>query len=197
MSGGRTLHFACSCGELAGRLVDVDARDGTHIVCHCDDCRANLVALGHTDPGAEGVELFQTTPDKIKIDQGGENLALLRLSPKGLMRWYAKCCSTPLFNTTSRRGMAFTGVSAEIIKNHETELGPVIARGFIKTPSGKVTHEGLRPMLTSMMGRMGKSWIKGTWRDTPFFDETGIPVREARVLTREERAAAFMGLSQT
>ena len=93
--------------------------------------------------------------------------------------------------------MAFTGVSAEIIKNHETELGPVIARGFIKTPSGKVTHEGLRPMLTSMMGRMGKSWIKGTWRDTPFFDETGTPVREARVLTREERAAAFMGLSQS
>jgi len=52
-------------------------------------------------------------------------------------------------------------------------------------------------MLTSMMGRMGKSWIKGTWRDTPFFDETGTPVREARVLTREERAAAFMGLSQS
>ena len=128
MSGGRTLHFACSCGELAGRLVDVDARDGTHIVCHCDDCRANLVALGHTDPGAEGVELFQTTPDKIKIDQGGENLALLCLSPKGLMRWYAKCCSTPLFNTTSRRGMAFTGVAAGIIQNHEVELGPIISR---------------------------------------------------------------------
>lgn len=196
MTGGQTLHFACACGELEGRLVDVDARDGTHIVCHCNDCRANLVALGHSDPGAEGVELFQTTPDKINIDQGGEHLALLRLSPKGLMRWYAKCCSTPLFNTPSHRVMAFTGISAKIIRDHETALGPVIARGFVKTPSGKTKHEGLRPMLISMMGRMGKAWISGAWRDTPFFDDTGTPSREARILTREERAAAFMGLNQ-
>lgn len=196
MSGGRTLHFACACGELSGRLVDVDARSGTHIVCHCNDCRANLTALGHSDPGDAGIELFQTSPDKIKIDTGGEHLALLRLSPRGLMRWYAKCCSTPLFNSMNRRAMPFAGVSVAALKEPEA-IGPIVTRGFVKAPSGKVKHEGLRPMLTGMMGRMGKAWIDGSWRDTPFFDDTGAPTREARVLTREERAAAFMGLTKS
>lgn len=186
MSGSRALQFACSCGELAGRLVDVNASDGTHIVCLCDDCRANLVALGQTDPGAEGVELFQTTPDKIKIDQGGDNLALVRQM---------------LLNTAVQhdkpQGHGLHWRLRRNHQNHEAELGQVIARGFVKSPSGKVTHKGLRPMLTSMMGRMGKSWITRTWRDTPFLDNIGTPVKKARVLTREERAAAFMGLSQT
>lgn len=189
---GRTLHFACACGELHGRLVDVAAHDGTHIKCYCDDCRTNLVALGHSDPAAEGVDLFQTTPDKIKIDAGGENLSVLRLSPKGLMRWYAKCCSTPLFNTMAKRGIPFVGVAGDQIKEHEA-LGPVRARGFVPK-DGKTTHENAGHMMTSMMARAGKSWIKGTWRDTPFFDETGTPTVPPRVLSREERAAALMGL---
>jgi hypothetical protein len=195
MSVGQTLHFSCACGELTGRLVDISARDGRHIVCHCNDCRVNLVALGHSDPGAEGVDLFQTTPDKIKIDKGGENLALLRLSGKGLMRWYAKCCSTPLFNTTTKRGLPMVGISAKTIDEYSA-LGPVTSRAYKKQPDGKVTHENAGPLITSMMARMGKAWIDGSWRDTPFFDDTGTPVRDARVLSREERAAAFMGLSR-
>ena len=57
-----------------------------------------------------GSEVFQTTPARIEFTQGADQLACMRLSPKGLMRWYARCCNTPIANTLPSPGMAFAGI---------------------------------------------------------------------------------------
>lgn len=192
---GRNLQFSCACGELHGVLRDVDARSGTHVTCHCDDCRANLTALGHTDPGAKGVDIFQTTPDRITIEAGGENLGILRLGPKGLLRWYAKCCSTPLFNTLPSGKIPFVGVQTTALKDTDA-LGPIQVRGFIPGKNGKQTHQGLPKMIIGMGSRALSARLSGKHRDTPFFDaDTGAPTAPQRLLTREERAAALQGFS--
>jgi hypothetical protein len=38
------------------------------------------------------------------------HLRLMRLSEKGLLRWYAGCCDTPLFNTMATPKVPFVGV---------------------------------------------------------------------------------------
>jgi len=66
-----------------------------------------------------GVALYQTRPDCVHIDDGAEHLACLRLSPKGLLRWYASCCDTPLANTLVDRPKHL---------NPSTGLHPIVVR---------------------------------------------------------------------
>ena len=44
-------------------------------------------------------DIFQIPIAHVHITAGHEQLALMRLTPKGLNRWYAKCCNTPIGNT--------------------------------------------------------------------------------------------------
>lgn len=192
---GRTLHLACACGELRARLVDIAVNDGVHVVCHCDDCRANMTALGHTDPGAEGVDLFQTTPDKVRIDKGGENLAILRLTPKGVLRWYAKCCSTPLWTTMGTRTIPAMAVQTRNITESDT-LGPVTVRAFVQESGRPMRHENAVGWMTGLMARSARAWISGRWKTSELFDDDGHPTRPVHLATRQERAAALMGLQR-
>jgi hypothetical protein len=189
----RTLGFGCGCGALSGRLVDVQTHTGTRIQCHCNDCRLGYVVLGQPDPRAQGVGLFQTTPDRIRIDRGTHTLALVRLGPTGLMRWHAACCATPLFNTMARRRIPFAAVQTAAVADPDA-LGPVRARSFARGKDGRIIHENAGLMVTAMVSRMARAWITGTWRDTPFFDAQGAPAAPARILCRADRAAARAAL---
>jgi len=182
--------LSCTCGSLTGTLKDVGPQCGTHIICHCDDCRAAHNHLGHKMPADEGIDLYQTSPDKIKIDKGGENLGVLRLSPKGLMRWYAKCCDTPMFNTLANPKMAFVGVQTAAM-DETSNLPPVKGRFHRKGADGKVKQEGMMRAGGQLLSRMAKARLSGRWKDTPFFDsDNWSPVTEPTVLTLEERKAA-------
>ena len=81
------LEFACSCGKLQGQITASCLASGTHAMCYCRDCRAAELYLKQPDPAPGPVDLFQTTPDAITITNGMQHLGLLRLSPRGLMRW--------------------------------------------------------------------------------------------------------------
>jgi hypothetical protein len=138
---------------------------------------------------ADGVNLLQTTPDMISIDQGAEFLGLMRLSPRGLFRWYATCCDAPLFNTLRVRGAPFAGIQTNRLAN-PAAAGPVRVRGYVPGPDGKLRHQGAARMTWGIFSRMGSAWISGRWRKTPFFDASGTPMAEARILSKSERAAA-------
>lgn len=79
----------------------------------CDDCQSYAYQMDRADDILDpsgGTELYQTTLSNITITQGAEHLGCLRLSPKGLMRWYAGCCDTPIANTLPRHKVPFAGV---------------------------------------------------------------------------------------
>lgn len=46
--------------------------------------------------------------------QAAENLACLRLTDKGLLRWYSTCCQTPIGNTSANWKISFVGQSISI-----------------------------------------------------------------------------------
>lgn len=186
-----TLGFACRCGALRGEIRDVSPAAFTHVVCHCGDCRSAYTHLGLADP--ESVGIFQTTQDRIHIAQGGDNLRVFRHTPRGALRWFAACCGTPLFFTPLKARLVHVGVNADRLDAPEA-LGKVRAEGFVPAGPGKVRHKGMPRMVSRMLTRMAAKNLNGEWRDTPFFDADGAPVREPQVLSREARAAALMGL---
>lgn len=184
------LEFSCSCGGLQGNIESQAVKTGTHSVCYCADCRAGELYFDQPDPAPGPVDLFQTTPDALTITQGHENLGLMRLSPRGTMRWFAKCCNEPMFNTTPSRKLPFVGIKAETLKD-PSRIGPVVGKTFMPRPGGKPTHKGMARLVWNIITRMGAAGLSGRWRNTPFFDESGKPVAQAVIPTKQERAALY------
>lgn len=160
-------------------------------MCHCQDCRAAEMYLGQPDPVPSGVDLFQTTPDAIQLENSTKGMSVLRLGPKGPLRWYATCCKAPMFNTLSRAGIPFSTVLVARL-SEPTRLGPIIARAFVPQPGGAPNHKGAGRMVWRMVSNMAAARLSGRWRQTPFFDlSTGSPTAPVHLLTKEERIGLY------
>ena len=78
--------FACRCGATEWQIER--PKSGLHLICYCADCQTAARHLG-TDgvmDAAGGTNILQVAPEQITFTKGAENLGVLRLSPKGLMR---------------------------------------------------------------------------------------------------------------
>ena len=187
------ISLSCKCGTLSGVLRDVSPKVGSRVVCYCKDCQAGAHALGAefvlNDRG--GTDIFQSIPSVIDIQQGQEHLACLRLSPKGLMRWYAGCCDTPLFNTLATPKLTFSGIVTANLSGETEALGPVIAvnKGECATPGDAIRSFGFLNAGWQIIKRNLAAKLRGD-RKTPFFTDDGAPVVSPRVLTLDERKAA-------
>ena len=107
-----TLSLKCRCGEVSGSATDVTPSSGTRVVCCCSDCQAFAVYLGAQSDTLDdfgGTEIFQLTQSQFVIDQGMDKLRSMRLTKKGLLRWYTGCCNTPIGNTITAK-MPLVGV---------------------------------------------------------------------------------------
>ncbi|WP_146174227.1 DUF6151 family protein [Litoreibacter ponti] len=190
------ISLTCQCGSFKARLRGADAKNGNHGVCYCVDCQAfarHLVQLDRVADAAGGTEIYQTQPHRFEITEGAAHLAVLRLSPKGLNRWYAACCNTPICNTPRSPKVAFAGVVAANITAPDGALGPIRFRYKresalhpVSEPAGNMVGFVVKT-LSAILGER----LSGRWRDTPFFDDGGNPVVEPRVISREEKAAAY------
>ncbi|MEO9572438.1 MAG: DUF6151 family protein [Tateyamaria sp.] len=192
---GVDLPFACSCGTVNGKLVGVSPTNGNRLECYCGDCRAAEAFATPNRAIPDGpVQLYQTTPAHIRIDAGTGQLAVFSLSPKGVLRWYANCCGTMLFNTLRNPKIAFAAVFTDAISDANA-LGPVRARANIQNGDGTSRNEGFGRMLRSFAKGAIPARFTGSWKNTPFFDpDTLEPVSEIYVLSKEERAAVTPNL---
>ena len=88
------------------------ARSSQHIVCDCHDCRAFVRHLGGNEvlDAQGGTEIVASLPSHVRFDAGNDALACLSLSPRGLLRWVAACCGTPLANTPRNPKLADVGL---------------------------------------------------------------------------------------
>lgn len=183
------LAFSCACGKFQGTLSTEGAKAGTHVACFCADCRANEVVHGKNDPAPDPVRLLQIAPEAIKIAQGAEYLRPMRLSSRGILRWYASCCNTPIANTLGKPGLPFAGIRTALFSDPD-HFGRVRVQAFVPQAGKPPRTKSALPMVMALFKRMGASRLSGSWRDTPFFDvDTGKPVAEIKVLSKEERAS--------
>lgn len=189
---GVDLTFACDCNTVHGALIGVSPHNGNRVDCYCHDCRAAEVYAGQPDPAPGPVGIFQYKPDKVRIDAGQDQLAVFSFSDKGVLRWQARCCGAPLFNTLRSPKIAFVGIRTDRVSD-ATALGPVVSRAFVRKANGKRGHDGLRHALFNFASNAITARLTGRWKQTPFFDAaTGEPVSKVHVVSAAERAAIVL-----
>ena len=98
-----SAELRCRCGEVRAVVTNPSPRTVNRVICYCDDCQAYAHRLGRADllDSHGGTDIVQVAPASLAFVQGQDKIAGLRLSPKGLYRWYARCCNTPVGNTVS------------------------------------------------------------------------------------------------
>lgn len=184
------MTWSCRCGQMT---ADIVTGRGWHFVCYCKDCQAaahHLGAAGILDEHG-GTEVYQTQPDRYTITSGAEYLKLLRLSPKGALRFYAGCCDSPFAMVIPNPQLPFASVLTYGFAELDA-LGPIEAYLYTDEATGPVPHPATpagpfmrRVLWSTLVARLG-----GHHRPTPFFRDDGTLVSVPRVLSVDERAAA-------
>lgn len=192
MNSMTNLSLKCKCGAVEGGISHVSPKVGNHVVCYCNDCQAfanHLSMDGDILDAWGGTEIYQTAPWHISIHKGIENIRCLRLTPKGLYRWYTGCCNTPVGNTLSAR-YPFVGVIHSFIdKDGETEskLGYVKGYNKLEAAKGEIPAE-YQDMGMPLGTTMAVIWRLIRWKLTRsgkpnlFFDESGLCISKPEIL---------------
>lgn len=167
-------------------------------ICYCDDCQAFLHHLGRADllDAHGGTDIIQVPPAALAFGRGTERIVGVRLTPKGLYRWYADCCKTPVGNTLTP-GVPFVGIVAqafEVGANRPDAIfgpprGAFLGKFAIGTaPEGST---GLNPRLIVRAVANILRWrITGRTWPHPFFDRvTRAPTHPLTTLSPEARDA--------
>lgn len=186
----------CNCGEVHGMARNVSAASGTRIVCYCDDCQSFARFLDREDVILDehyGTDIFQLTPSQVSFDKGSDQLRCVKLTDKGMYRWYTGCCNTPVGNTMAAN-MAFVGVIHNIMDDEgrrDQNLGPV--RSYVQGNYAKKTlpkekyNKGFPLSVTFRVLYKMLVWtLTGKGKPSPFFNTEAEPASPPKILTPEE-----------
>jgi Family of unknown function (DUF6151) len=202
------IAIRCACGKLRGIVHGVERGEGNRGMCYCDDCQSFAHFLGRADRILDprgGTPIFQISAARVELTHGSEHLASMRLTPKGLLRWYAGCCRTPIGNTFSA-GMPAVGIIEPCLEPEasgaslDDVLGPVrfhVFTRFARRPQPGGSASSSSPIESSrwattravlrMLGVVVRARLGGAGRRSPFFDPaTGKPRVKPSVLSPDE-----------
>ena len=193
-----SAELRCRCGEVHAVVTNPSPRTVNRVICYCDDCQAYAHQLGRADllDRNGGTDIVQVAPASLTFVQGQDKIAAVRLSPKGLYRWYARCCNTPVGNTVSP-SIPFVGLVAQTFardgQTPDQLFGRPVGAILGKFATGDVPKEvqGTSFGLIFRALRLVLSWrVSGKVWPHPFFDQaTREPRYPITVLTREQREA--------
>ena len=196
------LPLQCRCGRVRGVANEVSLSSGFRFICYCKDCQAFARFLERPDvvDPAGGTDIFQMPQGRVKLTAGTDAVRCLRLSDKGVLRWFTDCCRTPIGNTaTSPRFPILALVHCFMV--HEAAgpcrnevLGPPLCRIYERSAVGALPPNAPAPPSLGVFARRASKifgwWVLGLGRPSPLFDDrTNAPLAVPRVLTRCERAA--------
>lgn len=192
-----THSITCECGRVQGALGEKAGVN--HCVCYCSDCQAFARFLEREVEILDergGTEVLQTSPHNVTFIEGIDYLACMRLTPNGLLRWYAKCCNTPVGNTPSRLKMPFVSLVHNCLQPASGSLdevfGPVRTHAFTTHARGepKPRSAGIAEAVIRAVWELLKARVTGRYKRNPFFRaDTGAPIVEPTVLDSRELQA--------
>jgi hypothetical protein len=170
----------------------------------CDDCQLYAHFLGSADTMLDahgGTELSYATQSRVFLRSGVEHLQAVKLSEKGMLRFYTSCCRTPVANVPHPK-MAFVGIPRPFMLHdaaaRDEGLGPLFRRfqgrfGRGELPDGAHLGTPVVPWLAAMISVTWDS-LTGKHLPSPFHDGSGTPVVAPQTLTATERnaLAAFL-----
>lgn len=162
----------CRCGQVRGIVADASPDAVNRVVCFCEDCQAFAHQLDRADllDAKGGSDIVQVAPASLTFVQGQHHISGLRLTPKGLFRWYASCCKTPVGNTVSP-AIPFVGIVVQAFdggrQRADAVFGKPIGAIFAKHSIGDspVGSKGISLSLMARAIRMVLGWrLRGrTW----------------------------------
>ena len=188
------VQLSCRCGQVALE-VDIGPGSGTRVVCYCRDCRAAARLCPEPDAlltREGGVDIWQTTPDRVTITRGAELLEILRLSPKGLLRWRATCCGTPVCNMLEKPDLPFVGMVLRPGMPVDADAVFGAARSHVYTRfalAGRGAPDkdrGFNAVGLAVLTRMLKTRLGGRGKINPFRTEDGTPIALVRLADKAE-----------
>lgn len=185
----------CSCGQVRGE-VDL-GRAYTRATCYCRDCQAYARFLQRTEllDACGGTDIVPMSPAGVRLTRGSEHLACMSLSAKGILRWHAACCRTPLGNTPRDHKMAYVGMPVACLDAEAGKIDAAIGpRDRIVLNAKSATCPVSSTPLAFFLGGLGifrhvVAARFGKPPASPFFDGEGKPVRAPRVLDDGAREA--------
>jgi hypothetical protein len=199
-SMSQDIELGCRCGEVHGWVRGVAPSSVNRAICYCDDCQAFAHHLGRAEllDAHAGTDVVQVAPASVTFDRGAERIVAVRLSPKGMHRWYASCCKTPLGNTL-KPAIPFIGMGTEVFRGapdaerRDEVFGKVRGAVFGQYATGGAPEGStkLQPWLIAHAVRLVLGWkLRGKAWPHPFFDRaTQAPAHPVTTLSREERQA--------
>lgn len=188
------LSLRCRCGQVQGEVGTADTY--VRASCYCKDCRDYAQWLG--TPGllddAGGVDIVAMAPSQLRFTAGEANIACMTLTPRGIYRWYAACCRTPLGNTPREPAVHYVGLSTDCLEPvaADAAFGParrcVINTGSATAPVRTTRVAFVLGGLRILAGIVGAK-LRGR-RESPFFDPaTGRPIRAPVATSRGSRSS--------
>ena len=169
-----SIQLRCRCGHVQG--VVGTANTYVRATCYCTDCRAFAQWLG--TPGlldaAGGVDVVAMAPSQVRITAGQDQVACMSLSERGIHRWYAACCRTPLGNMGRNPAIHYVGMSTACMASDvaDAAFGParpcVINTGSATAPVTKTPVAFALGGLRIALGILGGK-LRGL-RQSPFYD---------------------------
>lgn len=186
------INLKCACGKVQGKTEHIDSKIGNRMICCCDDCQSFAQYLKQEDTILDqfgGTDIFILPITHLKITQGNDQVACIRLSAKGMFRWYTKCCNTPIANTMGAN-MSFIGLIHSFMDNsltHDEDLG--LPRAYLQSKYAKkevIQKTNAAFKTTSRMIFKILIWkLKGLNTPSAFFDKKGDPITKPIVLNEK------------
>jgi hypothetical protein len=194
----RAVELQCRCGQVAGRLARAAPETVNRVICYCADCQAFLHHLGRADwlDAQGGSDIVQVAPSALSFQRGAERIEAVRLSPRGLYRWYASCCKTPVGNTVSP-GIPFVGIGVHVfdggLAGADEVFGKPRAAIYGQYAIGSPPPGSTKPPVALIVRSLGLilGWrLRGMTWPHPFFDRASRePKLPVKILSRDEREA--------
>jgi hypothetical protein len=151
-----------------------------------------------------GSDVIQTLPMNVTFTQGIEALACMRLTEKGMLRWYASCCNTPIGNTLQSYKFSFVGLLRTCLETPgrplQDSFGAIRAWANTKGAKGnpKPKTAGMGATILWFLATTLKARLNGSYKRTPFFlVDKGTPIVPPRVLSSEELANLMHAVKAT
>ena len=183
----------CKCGTVRGQVEGTGVNN--RLICYCADCRAFARFLGRAADVLDkqgGTEIVQVALPRLRFSQGLDRIAAVRLSEKGMLRWYASCCKTPIGNTMADPKVSFVGLIHSSLDRAQMsrDFGTTIAIVNTDTALGdtKPTQRGLLGVIARFIWIVFTTRISGRYKSSQLFSDSGSPKVVPIVLTPQELA---------
>jgi hypothetical protein len=190
--------ISCRCGKVQAEVAQPEL--GVRATCYCRDCQAFAHFLGLPEGMLDplgGTDIVAVSPRNVTFRAGTEHLACMSLSANGILRWYTRCCRTPIGNTPRDFTRSHVGLVHTALERSDRDLtasfGPVkmlVHRQSAHGPLGSKPAGGFALTLVRYLTSLAWSRVSGKYRVNPFFDPaTRQPRVQPQVLTSAERQA--------